>query len=521
MKQAENLTTSSAGAHRDSPASPGEVAAAWIEVHSTAAILLLMGLFLCSVFTEAYGRPFWYDEMFTYSLAGMSGWHDIRAAMPPDGNPPLYVFLARLLLPWFKPQELALRVPSLLAYTASLGLLFAFVRRRLGSICGLLAALLLAAHPFAVYYASEARPYALVLFFACLGLWSWQLAVDPVAPRRIFLVPLGLAVAGTVLSHHLGIVGMGLAVLCGELVRLVERKRLDFGVIASVMLGLCTLLFTLPMMHATKAAMLGDVSMNQPLSLRRLVTSYTDVSLDWARLFLLLLVLAVVVFSTQSRFSALARLRSGWPRHELAALLGGAATLVAIFVALRISTGYYAGPRYGFAVFACLSALCAGIASLYPRSVQLVLCLAAFLGFPRPHKVVRAVSREVTCLNALPHRTIAVARGLYYPTAWHYADPELRARLFYPFGAEKEATGMRWIESSAIILAQGMMPMKAEPFHKFLALTPSFLLVSDGDHQPDEAELEQFLKSNGYKIEQMMIPDCRADNLNIELVSTK
>ena len=384
MKLAENLTTASSGAHSGSIASPSEAAVAWIDAHSNTAIVLLMMCFFYAMLTEAFRRPFWYDEMFTFSLATLPDWHQIHAAMPPDGNPPLYIFLARLFISWLKPQELALRMPSLLAYTASLGLLFAFVRRRLGSVCGLLAAILLAIHPFANYYATEARPYALILFFACLGLWSWQLAVDPVSPRRIFLVPLALAVAGTILSHHLGIVGLGLVLLCGELMRLVLRRRVDFAVVVTVMLGLCALAITLPMMHATKLAMLQDVSINQPLSKARLLTSYTDPSLTWVMIYLLLLVLAVAVFFAQSRFGAFARLRGAWPRHELAALIGGTATLVAVFILLRISTGYYAGPRYGFAVFVCLSALCGGIARLYPPSVQLVLCLVALINFPQP-----------------------------------------------------------------------------------------------------------------------------------------
>ena len=513
--------TASPDMHRNSTVPPSQEAVDWIEAHSNGAVVLLMVFFFCVEITEASGRPFWYDEMFTYSLATLPSWRQICLAMPPDGNPPLYVFLSRFFIFWLKPQELALRMPSLLAYTASLGLLFALVRKRLGTVCGLLAAVLLAVHPFANYYASEARPYALVLFFACLGLWSWQLAVDSIAPRRLFLILLSLAVAGTVLSHHLGIVGLGLAILCGELVRVVMRRRIDFGVVTAMMLGLCALLFTLPMMHATRTLMLQDVDVNQRLSLGRLFTSYTDASLGWSTPFLLLLVLSVVVFFIQSGIRGFARLSSAWPPHELAALIGGTATLLVIFVMLRISTGYYAGPRYGFAVFVCLSAICAGIARLYPRSVQLVLCIVALAAFPRPHQLQHAASKEVSCLNALPHDPIAIARGLYYPTAWHYADSELRTRLFYPFGAEKEVSGKRWIESSALILAQGMMHMKAEPFHQFLGSTSSFLLVTDGDHQPDEEELERFLQSNGYRKEQMNVRECNIRNLNVERVSAQ
>jgi hypothetical protein len=64
-----------------------------------------------------------------------------------------------------------------------------------------------------------------------------------------------------------------------------------------------------------------------------------------------------------------------------------------------------------------------------------------------------------------------------------------------------------------------MMHMQTEPFHQFLASTPSFLLVTDGDHQPDEEQLEIYLQMHGYRKQEMKIPECRIRNLAVETVS--
>jgi hypothetical protein len=519
MNFAKSKTIPPLASGRTDDGTPADIVSAWVEVHGNFCIAILLILFFLSVLTEAFRRPFWYDEMFTYSLAMMPDWHHIRAAMPPDGNPPLYVFLARLFLPWMHPEELALRFPSLLAYTASLWLLFTFVRRRYGSSCGILAALLLGSHPFAKYYASEARPYALVLFFTCLGLLSWQSATDPERPRRRYLPLLTFSVAGAILSHHLGMAGLGIALLLGEGARLLVRRRFDVGVLAAVAIGLCPLIATVPMMRATKAAILEDASVNQALTIHSLFVSYVDPSLDWIKLFLLMAFLSAAIFLAGHGLAGLSRMRGRWPWHEAAALCGGALTLVFVFSVLKFSTGYYAGPRYGFAVFVCLSALCAGIAGLFPKSVQIVLCLLALGSLPKPHRLRHAVSEEVTCLHALPREPLAIPRGVHYPTAWHYSEPEIRERLFYPFGAEKEATGQRWIESSAIIEARTLMPMHAEPFHEFLGHEHAFLMVSDDVGQPDEAEFAKYLIQHGYHEETLNIQACHDGGFKVERVS--
>ncbi len=100
-----------------------------------------------------------------------------------DLQPPLYFFLQHFLVRAFGISEFALRFLSLAANVATVPLLYALARRWLSSPIALVAALLGALSPFWVWYAQEARPYALVLFWSTLAVYALTRVVD-VGHRR-------------------------------------------------------------------------------------------------------------------------------------------------------------------------------------------------------------------------------------------------------------------------------------------------------------------------------------------------
>src|SRR4029453_2079720 len=67
--------------------------------------------------------------------------------------------------------ELAVRVPSLIAATAMIPLIYAAARDIYDRRAGMAAAALATVAPFAVWYADEARMYALFMVFALLAVW--------------------------------------------------------------------------------------------------------------------------------------------------------------------------------------------------------------------------------------------------------------------------------------------------------------------------------------------------------------
>lgn len=99
-------------------------------------------------------------------------------------NPPLFFILAWGSVKVFGLSAMALKLVSLLTGTATIPLVYLLGRRTVSAAAGLVAAALAAACPFLIYYSSEARPYALMVFLilvATLALlqalaspgWGW------------------------------------------------------------------------------------------------------------------------------------------------------------------------------------------------------------------------------------------------------------------------------------------------------------------------------------------------------------
>jgi len=139
--------------------------------------LLLLGVALRSYRLDA--QSLWYDEGNSARLAERSVRLIIEGAAG-DIHPPLYYLLLKLWRTGFGESEAALRALSV-AFSA-LTIPFAYlIGRSFSRRTGWLAALLLAGMPFAVYYAQEARMYALLAFCAAVSTW----AIAPLAARSL------------------------------------------------------------------------------------------------------------------------------------------------------------------------------------------------------------------------------------------------------------------------------------------------------------------------------------------------
>ncbi|MCX7840361.1 MAG: glycosyltransferase family 39 protein [Anaerolineae bacterium] len=89
-----------------------------------------------------------------------------------DTIPQGYFLLLNLLVRAWGTSEFALRFFSVLVNVATLPLLYALARRWTNPTIASLAMLLGALSPFYVWYAQEARPYALVLFWSTLAVYA-------------------------------------------------------------------------------------------------------------------------------------------------------------------------------------------------------------------------------------------------------------------------------------------------------------------------------------------------------------
>jgi hypothetical protein len=164
----------------------------------------------------------WLDEALTVDIARLP-LHEIPNALKHDGAPPLYYYLLHFWIALFGQSNVAVR--SLSGVTAVLTLPVAWLcgRRFGGRAVAWTMLVLLASAPFAVYYATESRMYALVILLTGCGFLALQRAVT--APRPANLVAVAVVTAALLYAQYwsLYLVGMVGIWLVASIVR--TRRR--------------------------------------------------------------------------------------------------------------------------------------------------------------------------------------------------------------------------------------------------------------------------------------------------------
>jgi mannosyltransferase len=139
-------------------------------------------------------QSLWRDEVDVIWLALRPLTETISMFVSPAQNGPLYFLLMR---PWFAlagTSEYALRYTSALISLLAIGLIWQVARRLLPgegrlSLANtpLLAALLLALHPYQLWYSQEGKMYALVVVLTLASTWTWLEAMRRGTWRRWLL----------------------------------------------------------------------------------------------------------------------------------------------------------------------------------------------------------------------------------------------------------------------------------------------------------------------------------------------
>jgi len=141
------------------------------------------------------------DELSTYWIIHDRGLHDVLDLVHSDAEitPPLYFALSWLTLKVGSAPEWS-RLPSLLAGTASIPLVYLLGARTVGRPAGVLAAALMALSPFMIYYSVEARAYALMIFLLLLSTLALLAATE--SGRAGWWVLYAACASGAMLSHY-------------------------------------------------------------------------------------------------------------------------------------------------------------------------------------------------------------------------------------------------------------------------------------------------------------------------------
>ena len=135
--------------------------------------LLLVVLLAFGVRVHQLGsQSLWNDEGSSYVQAGRA-FGEIAAHAARDIHPPLYYWLLKLWTGLAGTTEFALRALSVFASLLAVAFAAAAGRRLFGRGTAAAAGLLVALNSFSVYYAQEARMYALLSLWAAAALWSF------------------------------------------------------------------------------------------------------------------------------------------------------------------------------------------------------------------------------------------------------------------------------------------------------------------------------------------------------------
>ena len=111
-------------------------------------------------------QSLWYDEAFSWAVAGAPLKIALAAILTDGGNPPLYQYFVLHPLLYLGQSEEIIRLPSVVFGILSIPLIYKVGRLCFGRKVGLVGALWLSLSPLHVWYSQEARMYAMVVFLS-------------------------------------------------------------------------------------------------------------------------------------------------------------------------------------------------------------------------------------------------------------------------------------------------------------------------------------------------------------------
>ena len=161
-----------------------------------AIVVILTGVVLRFLTASAL----WLDEAQTVAIARMP-LTDIPHALREDGAPPLFYVLLHGWMRVFGDGDVAVRALAGVFSVAAIAVTALVVYRLAGRRASLIAAVLLAANPFAIRYATETRMYSLLALETALGLLA-VIAIVRDPSRRRNVVALAVIVAALLYTQY-------------------------------------------------------------------------------------------------------------------------------------------------------------------------------------------------------------------------------------------------------------------------------------------------------------------------------
>ncbi len=417
----------------------------------TAAILLLW----------SHIKLFWVDELLvldTDSVATARGVLHIQRRFPISLDPAVYHLLSHWATVLFGPTRFAIRLPSLFGFLLMQATLYLFTRR----IAGARAALFALAFPAvsgALYYGAEGRPYGLLLGIFGLTMLAYQAATRATTARLLPLAGIALGLGLAENTHYFGIM-LFLPVCGAELVRIAQRRRIDWALVAAIAAGAACEVFTLPF-HAALARYRDHYYNVGAVDPHALVRSYRLLLLNFqfpslveriSSIGLLAFLVLVIAGTLRARRS----LSLPAPEEALISLMAAlpfAGYLLAKFVTHTMEVRYVLGAVLSIAVLFAL-ALAPWLQRLqtYRAALAITVLAVVAVGAVRIHLESVETARIQAMVQVTPQQKAMLLsgsdgriymqnEGSFQICAYYCPDPDIRSRLvmLYSFPQELHA----------------------------------------------------------------------------------
>jgi 4-amino-4-deoxy-L-arabinose transferase-like glycosyltransferase len=460
---------------------------------------LTLAVFLLFAIYKACVSPLWFDELFTLFVSRLSSFSELWKAMPADGQPPLQYLLSHLSMALLGQTEFALRLPEIVAYGFAGLLTYKIVRRHGSAVQALFALSLMFGAIMNLEQAHTARPYGLLMAFTALAFFSWQAAAATEHNRIIPLCGVALGLACAILSHHFGVIHIGIFLFAGEATRLLRRRRLDWAILLAVGIGLSALAITLPLARQSSAGLGQAILHSANFWARPTLRNLWDYVLLAALPLLILVVLFAPLVRPPQGFLPDSTSLKPVPAHEWIAT-GAFCVIVPVQVLLAVIKTGYSQPRYAVSTSIGLALLAAWGLPRLPllrRIAQPLLALSTWcfmalfamvLLIENLHEPIWMSQPRVDAvppllLGASGDLPIVVASAYNYPPYWWYATPGLRQRLTYLYDIPYTARQSDFVAELTLVENREYIPIPITPYASFLESHPRFLLLRSGDER--------------------------------------
>lgn len=447
-------------------------------------ILALALMFLACTSVTAFCRPLWFDEILTRYIAALPTFGAICKALAAhaESSPPLFHLVSKLsgiTLGW---SPFGLRFPALTGYLAMILCVYFVVRRYTGPLYAAIGALS-SYLTNAPYFATEARPYGLLLGLSCTALVCWQLAARH-RVRWLALAGLWLSLATALGLQYYAVLSFA-AIGLGELVRTWRTRHIDWLVWAVLGLAAAPLAFLLPLIRSNLVLRKGYFA---PATLSRLVDGVTAFYLPMGGLifaaFAVITGACVVVFSGRQKHPSTALDTPAV--HEVAAWVVLLLAPIEAFIMGRFVTGVFVA-RYAIITVIGFSILLpVSLYRLFWRSRGAALAVLFFLAlcFGERYRVSLKIDDPSTTLapwlraldrSRLP---IVVANPIIYLPLAYSADRSLSEALVY-IPDPQEALRYRGVNTGDYNLTglRGIAPLNLPTYLSFTSSHQRFLVL--------------------------------------------